>query len=1013
MDITTSTKTDSTTTIQNYPIGRKAQNELRKLLQSTKDPTATISNFQQQNSLHTYLAKAFDTSPQEDVSAVTLSKKRTTRGEIQEKKENESKGVVTESFQPESVLTFCNYLGVSRYDMHKTISDSLRSALENEIDKVDLSKNKQALLDLLKSSWQFLNVPELRLVFVTLMKKLGDQTPAEVLVLLATKSKKAGKELKYGDLLNTFGLDMKRLVWETDWDTAVRVDGVPCDAASSSEVGTLNGTNILVDVIRPSVEKYLHDEALRIAADLAYTGSTLEKRVDTQKRRAVTTAEKTGGSSTGGASLTAKMSALTKTDKAEGSGSAAQNNVEKKNATGLALSSLKEVMGSRPKLLAAVLNILIAEHGRNSRRENNDALTKLVGGSAFLNCTLLADVLLSYGQLPRQYEHVRLLAQTLDKCVKIGIISDQAVAQIQECLRSIFQPDQDQVVVSVKKEKTPEPAPPPAPKKKNDDDAPIAVKDEAAERQFELKLLRKIIKAAVTALKENDPQGLFLNPVSDDIAPGYSRVIKNPMCIRTVEEKAVNLRYSKIGRYEIDVQLMFQNCIRYNIGKEGQWFRGEAKRQLKKWKDEVLSQSKEFYNTEMSKRKMQLDNAAGTSSSSSSAVDAQVQTMEEQKRKDILATQQRILLGSKSTGSEKRKHDSIAKGSSGGVAKKEVQPLGESKTKKRKKDTNFPSMPSMASMLLSDPFVVRLLFDKILRAVKNDVMKSKNIPAEHGTIPSILQLIHIANLSTKVCAMKGKIFIVPDAGFVVNANSEEEEGDVNISESFAVLRNQVPKLATLLLSADIDKRIAVGDLQILPPLPESTSEEWQELQGQGGILLDLVEGALVHLVQQNGSNEVAFLSQCPRFFLAISELSRGDMAGERCFFVSLTQGLLRYKKLPHGIRDMIVKAWLGWFKSEDGSSMTGAVHLCFVNLLNEWASLGNLVLPIDNMLSWSEAAVKAAEANAEDESLTFAHYWNENDDDFVPIKTQYERMLKGIPEDRRLKWKEAVGIDSL
>ncbi|OEU22651.1 Bromodomain-containing protein, partial [Fragilariopsis cylindrus CCMP1102] len=56
----------------------------------------------------------------------------------------------------------------------------------------------------------------------------------------------------------------------------------------------------------------------------------------------------------------------------------------------------------------------------------------------------------------------------------------------------------------------------------------------------------------------------FLNPVTDAIAPGYSKVIKKPMSIGTMINKIENNQYHDIKTWEQDVRLMFKNCVDYN-----------------------------------------------------------------------------------------------------------------------------------------------------------------------------------------------------------------------------------------------------------------------------------------------------------------------------------------------------------------------------------------------------------------------------------------------------------------
>ena len=991
----------------NYPCGRKAQTILRKSLKDSQDPQQTITEIAQQHSLHQYICKAFGTQPLENKPSSSPQQKRTTRGEIQQLQEEESQGLIREEFQPESVFTFCNYLGISKYEMHKAIADQLKTALEYEIDKIDLSKNKSALLDLLQSSFRFINVPELRSVFVTVMKKMGDETPEQLLVLLASRSKKNQNELKHGDLLQSLGLDLKRLVYEADWCASIRMDGMNAkDGNLPGNISTLDGGKLFSDIIKPFVNMYVTHDSLKKAANLAYTDIFREKRLNTNHRRAIQLQTKTNPIH---ARKTGKLSALTGSGNT-GSTLSANNNAveeEQKNVTGVALNEIKEVMGNRPKLLAAVLNLLISEHGKNVdlKSKDDDVSMRLVQGEAFLHCTMLSDILLSYGQLPRDYEDVRLLAQILDKNVCNGIISDQDIIQIQKTIKTIFQSNQDTEQSNVvNAAKIPQKANTKKNKKKTVSPSSIVARSEA-ERQFELKLLRKIIEAAIVQMKENDPQGLFLNPVTDDIAPNYSKVIKNPMCIRTIEEKALNLRYDTLGKYEIDVQLMFQNCIKYNIGKEGNWFRGEARRQQKKWKDEILSQSKDGYNREMKKRRTQLENALDAQTSAAS------KALEESKKKEIMEKQRELLQrANKQRVGEKRKADVISAGNPTSSNSTEISPLPATVEKKKRKEMSIPSMPAIASMLLADPFVVRLLYDKILRAIKKDVLNKSSIPSDHSTIPSILQLINIANLSSKVCAVRGKTFVVPNGGLFDQSRDSEGNENVHISEPFVILRQQIPKLTNLLLTIDIDKRILSGDLQILSPLPDTQNEEWNDKSNVSKrVLLDLVEGSLVHLIQGGISNEMALLKQCPRFFVAINNLSQGDMTSELCFFTALTHALLRYKmKLPHSIRDMIVEGWMSWMsKCEMENITTSYLHSCFIALLLEWSSFGNVLLPVDTLLEWLSMAVKICEEKSKE---SFATSWEKNEVEFSPIKSMYEEVFKGLPEDRAQKLRESIGI---
>jgi hypothetical protein len=75
--------------------------------------------------------------------------------------------------------------------------------------------------------------------------------------------------------------------------------------------------------------------------------------------------------------------------------------------------------------------------------------------------------------------------------------------------------------------------------------------------------------------------------------------------------------------------------------------------------------------------------------------------------------------------------------------------------------------------------------------------------------------------------------------------------------------------------------------------------------------------------------------------------------------------------------------------------------------------LGNAVLPRDKLLGIAEEAGKAAEQCEPDSKCAFKKYWLSNEERFAPVKSQYQRMLLGVPEDRASEWRYKMGIDEL
>jgi len=65
-------------------------------------------------------------------------------------------------------------------------------------------------------------------------------------------------------------------------------------------------------------------------------------------------------------------------------------------------------------------------------------------------------------------------------------------------------------------------------------------------------------------IKGIDQNSIFLEPVTEDVAPGYFSIIESPMDLQTILQRAKNSMYSSLHEACEDVELMFQNCLTYN-----------------------------------------------------------------------------------------------------------------------------------------------------------------------------------------------------------------------------------------------------------------------------------------------------------------------------------------------------------------------------------------------------------------------------------------------------------------
>lgn len=481
--------------LASFPCGPvAAKKHIRVAFRNSKDAHTTITNFQQSNSLHSMFAKAFRTK-------------------------------LDEEMDPSAPLDFLSHLGVSRHEAHTRVASSLRSAIEDEIQRMPIAPlttspdgtikapsttgeaGHSSLLKLLKSSWLFRDVPELRPVLVTVLKRLGDHTPVPMLRRLGMKQSETN-ELKNADLVSQLGPHLQRLVWEVDWDAKVELvvsnSGKDTPSASEEEL-TFRGSTILADLIRSSVDSYVKDTTLVEAADLAFAGTVSERRFATKLRRVVgaSKASEGRGKAVETRNTLASIGGIT-ASKAT-SISAAGNNKDENTipSSAVAVASIKETIGSRPKLLGATLDMLIAEHATK-----DTAGSTIIGGATNLYCSLLADVLLAFGKLPSSYEVLIIMTRILDTAVQSGTITDNALAQIQGCLRTIFRPSKSEqqlespskggtkIKLSLK-------SPAKASTTATNSMFPDLPKDDSG---YERKLSQRVVKKAIASMIENDPQ---------------------------------------------------------------------------------------------------------------------------------------------------------------------------------------------------------------------------------------------------------------------------------------------------------------------------------------------------------------------------------------------------------------------------------------------------------------------------------------------------------------------------
>lgn len=76
--------------------------------------------------------------------------------------------------------------------------------------------------------------------------------------------------------------------------------------------------------------------------------------------------------------------------------------------------------------------------------------------------------------------------------------------------------------------------------------------------------LQRALEHLLKKLEQRDPQQFFAWPVTDNIAPGYSAIITNPMDFCTMRQKIDDNQYNNLQDFVTDFKLMCTNAMQYN-----------------------------------------------------------------------------------------------------------------------------------------------------------------------------------------------------------------------------------------------------------------------------------------------------------------------------------------------------------------------------------------------------------------------------------------------------------------
>merc|ERR1739844_503155 len=96
----------------------------------------------------------------------------------------------------------------------------------------------------------------------------------------------------------------------------------------------------------------------------------------------------------------------------------------------------------------------------------------------------------------------------------------------------------------------------------NDPEIKTEVKIEDPDEESPKKALTRLLEQMLNHLQKKDTHGFFTNPVNDQIAPGYSSIISQPMEFSTMRTKLPE--YESLAVFRTDFELICRNAMTYN-----------------------------------------------------------------------------------------------------------------------------------------------------------------------------------------------------------------------------------------------------------------------------------------------------------------------------------------------------------------------------------------------------------------------------------------------------------------